>query len=118
MLPRVKPPFRAEHVGSLIRPDALIRAREAAENNEIAPDDLARIQQDAIRAVVRMQEELGFKLATDGEYNRTFWQRDFLLKFENVRQVASKLTVKFHSAPGTRDHSPPRLQITGRLSRP
>jgi 5-methyltetrahydropteroyltriglutamate--homocysteine methyltransferase len=118
MLPRVKPPFRADHVGSLIRPDALIRAREAAEKNEIAPDELARIQQDAIRAVVRMQEELGFKLATDGEYNRTLWQRDFLLKFENVRQVASKLTVKFHSAAGTRDHSPPSLQITGRLARP
>jgi 5-methyltetrahydropteroyltriglutamate--homocysteine methyltransferase len=118
MLARARPPFRADHVGSLIRPDALIRAREAAEKNEIAQEELARIQRDAIRAVVRMQEELGFKLTTDGEYNRTFWQRDFLLKFENVQQVASKLTVRFHSAAGTRDHSPPSLQITGKLARP
>jgi 5-methyltetrahydropteroyltriglutamate--homocysteine methyltransferase len=118
MLPRTKPPFRADHVGSLIRPDTLIRAREAAENDEIAPDELTRVQRDAIRAIVRMQEELGFQLATDGEYNRTFWQRDFLLKFESVRQVASKLTVKFHSTAGTRDHSPPSLQITGKLARP
>jgi 5-methyltetrahydropteroyltriglutamate--homocysteine methyltransferase len=118
MSARTTPPFRADHVGSLIRPDALISAREAAEKNEMAPDELARIQHDAIRAVVRMQEDLGFKLATDGEYNRTFWQRDFLLKFENVQQVASKLTVRFHSAAGTRDHSPPSLQITGKLNRP
>ena len=98
MLGRTTPPFRADHVGSLIRPEALIRAREAAEKNEIAPDELARIQHEAIRAIVRLQEDIGFKLATDGEYNRTFWQRDFLLKFENVRQVAAKLTVRFHSA--------------------
>ena len=118
MLARTTPPFRADHVGSLIRRDALIRAREAAEKNEIGADELARLQHDAIRAVVQMQEELGFKLAIDGEYNRTFWQRDFLLKFENVQQVASKLTVRFHSAAGTRDHSPPSLQITGKLARP
>jgi 5-methyltetrahydropteroyltriglutamate--homocysteine methyltransferase len=118
MLSRVKPPFRADHVGSLIRPDALIRAREAVENNEIAPDELARIQHEAIRAIVRLQEDIGFKLATDGEYNRTFWQRDFLLKFENVRQVAAKLTVRFHSAAGSRDHSPPTLEVSGKLNRP
>jgi 5-methyltetrahydropteroyltriglutamate--homocysteine methyltransferase len=118
MLTRAVPPFRADHVGSLIRPDALIRAREAAEKNEIGGSELTGIQQDAVRAVVQMQEELGFKLATDGEYNRTFWQRDFLLKFENVQHVASKLTVRFHSAAGARDHSPPSLQITGKLARP
>jgi 5-methyltetrahydropteroyltriglutamate--homocysteine methyltransferase len=118
MQQRIKPPFRADHVGSLIRPDALIDARQAADKGEIAPAELARIQHDAIRAVVRMQEDIGLRLATDGEYNRTFWQRDFLLKFENVKQVASKLTVRFHSAAGTRDHSPPTLQVTGKLARP
>src|ERR1700684_66257 len=117
MSPRVKPPFRADHVGSLIRPDALIRAREAAEKNEIAPHELARIQHEAIRAIVRLQEDIGFKLATDGEYNRTFWQRDFLVKFENVRQVAAELTVRFHSAAGSRDHSPPTLEVSGKLNR-
>ena len=68
--------------------------------------------------MVRLQEEIGFRLATDGEYNRTFWQRDFLVKFSNVRQVAAKLTVRFHSAAGARDHSPPSLQVTGKLGRP
>ncbi len=118
MSARSVPPFRADHVGSLIRPDALIDARQREEKAEIAPAELARIQHEAIRGVVRLQEEIGFKLATDGEYNRTFWQRDFLLKFRNVQKVAAKLTVRFHSAAGARDHSPPTLQVTGKLARP
>jgi 5-methyltetrahydropteroyltriglutamate--homocysteine methyltransferase len=56
---RTKPPYRADHVGSLIRPDALIKAREQAEKGAISPAELRRIQQAAIRDVVRMQEELG-----------------------------------------------------------
>src|SRR3984893_17708004 len=118
MLERTEPPFRADHVGSLIRPDALIKAREAAEKGELASAELTRIQHDAIRGVVRLQEEVGLKLVTDGEYNRHSWQRDFLLKIGNVKPMASKLTVRFHSAAGTRDHSPPSLQVAGKLSRP
>jgi 5-methyltetrahydropteroyltriglutamate--homocysteine methyltransferase len=115
---RTKPPFRADHVGSLIRPDALIKAREAADKGGLAPAELTRIQHDAIRGVVRLQEDIGLKLVTDGEYNRQSWQRDFLLKIGNVKPMASKLTVRFHSAAGTRDHAPPSLQVAGKLSRP
>jgi 5-methyltetrahydropteroyltriglutamate--homocysteine methyltransferase len=115
---RTRPPFRADHVGSLIRPAALIKARERAEGNEIAPADLKRIQQAAIRDVVRLQEELGLKLVTDGEFNRHSWHRDFMLKFANVRMMPSKLTVRFHSADGARLHSPPTMQVTGKLARP
>src|SRR6202043_2337940 len=103
MQERMKPPFRADHVGSLIRPDALINAREAVEKGAQATAELTRIQHDAIRGVVRLQEEIGLKLATDGEYNRHSWQRDFLLKIGNVKPMPSKLTVRFHSAAGTRD---------------
>ena len=117
MSERSRPPSRADHVGSLIRPDTLVEARAAAERNEIDAAELTRIQQQAIREVVRLQEEIGLRLVTDGEYNRTFWQRDFLLKFDNVTQVAAKLTVRFHSAAGVRDHSPPTLQVTGKLKR-
>src|ERR1700730_13720335 len=118
MLERTEPPFRADHVGSLIRPDALIKAREAAEKGEIPPAELTRIQHDAIRGVVRLQEEIGLKLATDGEYNRFSWQRDFLLKIRNVKPMASRLTVRVHAAAGPRDHTPPSLQVAGKLSRP
>src|SRR5262245_41171141 len=78
MLERTKPPFRADHVGSLIRPEALIKAREEEEKGEVSQAELKRIQQAAIRDVVRMQEELGLKLVTDGEYNRHSWHRDFM----------------------------------------
>ncbi|HUD86477.1 MAG TPA: 5-methyltetrahydropteroyltriglutamate--homocysteine S-methyltransferase [Xanthobacteraceae bacterium] len=115
---RAKPPFRADHVGSLIRPDALIKARQEAEKGEMAAAELMRIQHDAIRDVVRMQEEIGLKLVTDGEYNRQSWQRDFLLKIGNVKPMESRLTVRFHSAAGTRDHTPPSLQVAGKLTRP
>jgi 5-methyltetrahydropteroyltriglutamate--homocysteine methyltransferase len=113
-----KPPFRADHVGSLIRPDALIAAREASAKGELPPAELLRIQHEAIREVVRLQQEAGLKLATDGEYNRFSWQRDFLLKIGNVRSMESKLTVRFHSAAGTRDHTPPSMQVAGKLSLP
>jgi 5-methyltetrahydropteroyltriglutamate--homocysteine methyltransferase len=115
---RTKPPFRADHVGSLIRPEALIKAREQAEKKELPDAALQSIQQAAIRDVVRLQEELGLKVVTDGEFNRHSWHRDFMLKFANVQMMPSKLTVRFHSADGTRGHSPPTMQVTGKLARP
>ena len=93
---RTKPPFRADHVGSLIRPEALIEARERAERREISDAELATIRQAAIRDVVHMQEELGLRLVTDGEYNRHSWHRDFMLAFRNVRMIPSRLAVRFH----------------------
>jgi 5-methyltetrahydropteroyltriglutamate--homocysteine methyltransferase len=118
MTERATPPFRADHVGSLIRPDALIAARKSAEQGALAPAELRRIQEDAIRDVVRLQERIGLRVVTDGEFNRGSWQRDFLLKLANVGLIPSKLTVRFHSAAGARDHQPPSLQVTGRLGRP
>jgi 5-methyltetrahydropteroyltriglutamate--homocysteine methyltransferase len=118
MQERPKPPFRADHVGSLIRPDALIAARNAAEKGELASAELTRIQHDAVREVVRLQQDIGLQLVTDGEYNRHSWQRDFLLRIGNVKPMESKLTVRFHSAAGTRDHSPPSLKVAGPLSLP
>ena len=91
MTERTKPPFRADHVGSLIRPDNLAQARGVARDKPVsgkltpeAKIELAEIQQVAIRDVEAMQEGLGLKVVTDGEYNRTSWQRDFLLKIENI----------------------------------
>jgi 5-methyltetrahydropteroyltriglutamate--homocysteine methyltransferase len=113
---RTTPPFRADHVGSLIRPASLIAARKAAESG--AGGELRQVQERAIRDIVAMQEEIGLKLATDGEYNRGSWHRDFLLRFSNVRLIPSKISVKFHSASGVRDQAPPSWQIAGKLGRP
>jgi 5-methyltetrahydropteroyltriglutamate--homocysteine methyltransferase len=65
-----------------------------------------------------MQEDMGFRLATDGEYNRGCWQRDFLLKLSNVRPAPAKFTVRFHSSAGPRDNAPAALEVTGKLGRP
>src|SRR4029450_2392240 len=115
---RTKPPYRADHVGSLIRPNALIKAREQAEQKAIPEAELRRIQQAAIRDVAPLPEEPGLKLVTDGEYNRHSWHRDFMLKFQNVRMMPSKLTVRFHSPDGDRLHRPHTMQVTGKLARP
>jgi 5-methyltetrahydropteroyltriglutamate--homocysteine methyltransferase len=114
---RLQPPFRADHVGSLIRPANLIAAREEAESGGDRAV-LERVQQQAIRDVVAMQEDIGLKLVTDGEYNRGAWHRDFLLRFTNVKLIPSKMSVQFHSAEGTREHAPPSWQIAGKLARP
>src|SRR5262249_58228818 len=83
-----------------------------------ADAELKRLTPAATRDVVRRQERRGLKLAPEGEYNRHSWHRDFMLKFRNVRMIPSKLTVRFHSADGDRLHSPPTMQVTGKLARP
>ena len=115
---RKQPPFRADHVGSLVRPQALIDAWEAWREEKIEEDEFRGIQQEAIRQVVRRQEDLGLKLVTDGEYNRTTWQSYFLLKIDNVKQVPSKFKVRFHSDKGDMEGKPHTVNVTGRLSRP
>jgi 5-methyltetrahydropteroyltriglutamate--homocysteine methyltransferase len=81
-------------------------------------EELRRIQEGAIREVVRLQEEIGLRSITDGEYNRGFWQRDFLLKLANVTEGQSRIAVRFHTADGVRERAPASLVVTGKLSRP
>jgi len=118
MTARAIPPFRADQVGSLIRPAALIEARKAAEEGKLSVEELRRIQEGAIRDVVRMQEDIGLRSITDGEYNRTWWQRDFLLKLDNVTQAPSRIAVRFHTAEGVTERSPASLTVAGKLGRP
>jgi 5-methyltetrahydropteroyltriglutamate--homocysteine methyltransferase len=76
MRPDGRPPFRADHIGSLLRPPALRQAFRRHAGHEIADDEFARVQDDCIRAAVRMQEEIGFKVVTDGEFRRgSYWGR-------------------------------------------
>jgi 5-methyltetrahydropteroyltriglutamate--homocysteine methyltransferase len=118
MIARTTPPFRADQVGSLIRPAALIEARKAAAEGRMPAEELRRVQEASIRDVVRMQEEIGLSSITDGEFNRGAWQRDFLLKLDNVTLAPSQFAVRFHTADGVRDHAPPTLAVTGKLGRP
>ena len=114
---RTKPPFRADHVGSLIRPAALIEARERKAKGQIGEAELKAIQHQAIEEVVRMQQDLGLQSVTDGEYNRGTWQTDFLVRFANVTQVASRFAMTFHNEKGDTEGKPHVVQITGKLDR-
>jgi 5-methyltetrahydropteroyltriglutamate--homocysteine methyltransferase len=109
---------RAHHVGSFIRPENLIEARQAVEAKSMPAAELKKIQEDAIRGVVKMQEDLGIKVVTDGEYNRGSWQRDFLVEFSNVALVPSKIAVKFHTKDGDRENAPPSLKVVGKIGHP
>ena len=77
---RTKPPFRADEVGSLLRPQKIKDARAKLEKGEISADDLAKIEDMEIEKVVHRQASTGLKLATDGEFRRSWWHFDFLAK--------------------------------------
>jgi 5-methyltetrahydropteroyltriglutamate--homocysteine methyltransferase len=115
---KIKPPFRADHVGSLLRPRALRAARSAMERGELPATELGRVEDDAIREVVKLQAETGLKVATDGEFRRKEWHMDFLKQFANVREVASEIKLRFHTHEGDTEATPPGLRVEGKLGRP
>ncbi len=117
-LARHTPPFRADQVGSLLKPQALIEAHRARDKKEISEEAFHGVEHEAIRQVVKLQEELGFKSVTDGEYSRAGWQRDFLTSFANVKIVPSKVKMRFHTEEGETEMVPPGLFVAGKLSRP
>jgi 5-methyltetrahydropteroyltriglutamate--homocysteine methyltransferase len=118
MAQRTKPPFRADHVGSLLRPPRLVAAREQRQRGEITPDQLRQVEDEAIREIVGLQEGLGLQAVTDGEFRRRYWHLDFLERFANVAVMPAKVKVKFHTSEGDIEYEPPGLRVTGRLARP
>ncbi len=115
---KTTPPFRADHVGSLLRPPELIAAREARKQNRISAAELRAAEDRAIGDAVRMQEELGFQAVTDGEFRRTWWHLDFLEQFQNATVVPPSVKAKFHRAEGDIEVMPPGIRVTGKLARP
>ncbi len=110
MLARTVPPFRADHVGSFLRPQELIEARQRQRNGEITRDALRDVEDAAIRDIVRFQEDLGLVGITDGEFRRTYFHIDFL---EQLAGVTTKggISVPFRSAHGNVDFAPPVMQV-------
>ena len=108
---RMQPPFRADHVGSFLRPQGLLDARGKYRTGEITRSQLREIEDAAIRDVVRFQEDLGLTGITDGEFRRTYFHVDFL---EQLAGVGTKggIAVSFHSAQGNVDFAPPIMQVT------
>jgi 5-methyltetrahydropteroyltriglutamate--homocysteine methyltransferase len=112
------PPFRADHVGSLLRPARLLEARAKAEAGAITAAELQRVEDDAIGQAVALQKEVGLKVITDGEYRRTYFHLDFLTRIEGMESYLDAGATHFHTAAGqTLDFSPPRLRVTGPIAR-
>ncbi len=120
-----QPPYRADHVGSLLRPKRLIEARERLLGYDNTSDrimgghdnaELRAIEDECIREVVALQEGLGLRGVTDGEYRRTFFHVDFLERIEGV-VVSSGTLSKFHSTTKQVAFAPPRLTVGSKLRR-
>jgi len=113
MTRRTTPPFRADHVGSLLRTPALKAARERRARNEIDAEAFNAIEDREVADVIAKQEAAGLQSITDGEYRRVSWNIDFLERLDNVESYAGERKIKFQtSGPQPRAVL---LRLTGKL---
>jgi 5-methyltetrahydropteroyltriglutamate--homocysteine methyltransferase len=120
MVEQKKPPFRADHVGSLLRPPVLLEARDQRERGEIDDVQLRAVEDRCIRDVVKMQEDIGLQAVTDGEYRRKLWNVDFVRKFAGVvvkEGLAAEADKSFQGGDANLQRSPTRFDVTGKLKR-
>src|SRR5258708_27645310 len=105
----MKPPFRADHVGSLLRPQALHAARARHRKGEIDQAALRAVEDKCIKEAVKLQEDVGLQAVTDGEFRRDWWHIDFIHGFDGVELTENKFPT-FH---GPRDQ-PPLFKVQGK----
>ncbi len=115
-MPAPAPPFKADHVGSLLRPKSILDARAAHKEGKMSADQLRDIESKEIARIVGKQKDVGLKLATDGDFRRRHWFMDFIERIDGIR-FAEPMAVRFKSADGSVEFSPPRMELTGRLMR-
>ena len=111
---RQTPPFRADHVGSFLRPRALLDAREEFAKGAIDAAALRAVEDAAIRDIVAFQEDLGLRGITDGEFRRTYFHIDFLTRLDGV-ETRGGIAISFHSNAGNVDFAPPVMQVTKKV---
>ncbi|WP_143590116.1 5-methyltetrahydropteroyltriglutamate--homocysteine S-methyltransferase [Thermoactinospora rubra] len=113
---RTSPPFRADHVGSLLRPQRLLQAREDHAAGKITSDRLREVEDEAIREVVRRQEELGLQSATDGEFRRAAWHMDFIYRLGGIDPARDeRIKVRFVNEKGEIEFAPAALRVHDRI---
>ncbi|GAA3731094.1 5-methyltetrahydropteroyltriglutamate--homocysteine S-methyltransferase [Plantactinospora mayteni] len=110
-----RPPFRADHVGSLLRPARLLTARADRAAGRITAEELRAVEDDAIREVVRLQESIGLRTATDGEFRRTSWHMDFIYQLGGIDPADEKLTVQFFNESGKLEFQSAALRVHDRV---
>src|ERR671927_1109830 len=111
MAARTPPPFRPDHLGSLLRPPQLLKAREDFKDGRIDDAELRGIEDEAIRDVVRKQEEVGLRSATDGEFRRASWHMDFIYQLGGVTRAKETMKVQFHNEQGDIEFTPAALHV-------
>jgi methionine synthase II (cobalamin-independent) len=110
------PPFRADHVGSLLRPAELLRARAEQQAGRLSAEELRRVEDRAIGDAARMQQEIGLQGVTDGEFRRGSWHMDFLHQIGGVARIDRDLRLQFRNAGGTVEAALGGFRIGGKLS--
>jgi 5-methyltetrahydropteroyltriglutamate--homocysteine methyltransferase len=115
MTPRTTAPFRADHVGSLLRPAGLLEARGRHAAGEITAEELRATEDVAIADAVRLQRDVGLRGITDGEFRRGSWHMDFIYGLEGVERSQEHNDVEFHNAGGTITFQPVAPAVTGRI---
>ena len=115
MAVRTTAPFRADHVGSLLRSPELLRAREDAAAGRIDAAGLRAVEDEAIRGAVRLQRDAGLQAVTDGEFRRTSWHMDFIYGLEGISTADDKVKVSFHNADGDIEFTAAALHVNGRI---
>jgi 5-methyltetrahydropteroyltriglutamate--homocysteine methyltransferase len=117
---RTTPPFRADHVGSLLRPARLLTARDEHAAGRLTGEELRAIEDEEIRRIVAMQRDVGLQSATDGELRRASWHMDFIYQLGGIDKTEGDIQVRFRNADGTIDFRPAAIAITApvRLEHP
>ena len=112
---RTTPPFRADHVGSLLRPHRLLDAREDLAKGSITASELRAIEDEEITKLVQMQRDIGLQSATDGELRRGSWHMDFIYRLGGIEKVQGDIEVHFRNADGTVDFKPAAIAVTDKV---
>ncbi|MFL6618732.1 MAG: 5-methyltetrahydropteroyltriglutamate--homocysteine S-methyltransferase, partial [Povalibacter sp.] len=106
------PPFRADHVGSLLRPGYLLEARTAAAKGQLSASQLREVEDRAIESAIRLQEDVGLQSVTDGEFRRTYFHIDFL---EQLAGVKTDIPVTIKKPDGSEELAPPVMRVVGKV---
>jgi 5-methyltetrahydropteroyltriglutamate--homocysteine methyltransferase len=112
---RTTPPFRADHVGSLLRPASVLAARDDFAAGRITAQQLRAVEDAAIADVVAMQQNVGLQSATDGEFRRASWHMDFIYQIGGVGKAPGNLAVKFHNPAGDIEFTPAALHVGSKI---
>ena len=113
MSTRTRPPFRADHVGSFLRPKYLLDAREQRAKGEITAEQLRAVEDKAITEIVKFQQDVGLQSITDGEFRRTYFHIDFL---EQLGGVKTDIPVTIKKPDGTEELAPPVMRVIDKVT--